>query len=380
MLLEGAHELGHNANGEHTHCIALSSAQQTQYNVPGRTYVDLCFGGEGGCYGGATSAPAEKGTIMSYCHNINVGGFPASRYLFGKAGEPSELVFPFFATGLNNATSGLNATITIGSNLACAAGQTASVPANGSATFAWQITGGNITSSTTSNSITFTPTLPSVTVTVTVTNTKGCAIVNSATVSTQCAAITAPTNVVATATSPTSVDVTWTAVSGATSYTVYRSANGTTYTQVGTPATNSFTNNTGLTANTAYLYKVTATGPGGTSGDSNRDLATTVIFTDPSLQQQTTIIKAAHIEELRTAVNAVHVLAGLGSITFTDPSPLSVQSMTVNRLHLIELRTNLDAARSALTLSAVSYTDSTITVQSTPIKAAHINDLRGGVM
>jgi hypothetical protein len=37
------------------------------------------------------------------------------------------------------------------------------------------------------------------------------------------------------------------------------------------------------------------------------------------------------------------------------------------------------AARSALTLPALTYTDSTLTQQVTPIKAAHITEIRAGV-
>ena len=189
--------------------------------------------------------------------------------------------------------------------------------------------------------------------------------------------ISAPTNVVATAASSTSVAVTWTAVGGAASYTVYRSSNNSTYTSVGTPATNSFTDTT-ASANTAYLYKVTATGAG-TSGDSNKDLATTVIPTNASLTAQR--IKAVDITELRTAVNAVRKLANGGvanDFSFIDPT-LTVHSTVVKRIHVIDLRTALDAARSTLGLSALSYTDSTITIHSTPVKAIHLTDLRNGV-
>ena len=85
----------------------------------------------------------------------------------------------------------------------------------------------------------------------------------------------APTSVTATAVSSSSINISWNASSGATSYTVYRStsSNGT-YSSVGTTSSTSFTN-TGLSANTTYYYKVTASNSYGTSGYSATVSATT---------------------------------------------------------------------------------------------------------
>jgi hypothetical protein len=99
ILLEVLHELGHNVAAPHSSCVALSPAEQAQHGVVGRGFVDLCLSGGTGCYSGSTSAPAEKGSIMSYCHNFTSGGFRQSRYLFGKAGEPSEKMLPIFKYG-----------------------------------------------------------------------------------------------------------------------------------------------------------------------------------------------------------------------------------------------------------------------------------------
>ena len=67
-LLQFTHELGHNVGSSHTHCVSLTSAQKTQYNVT-RNYVDQCYSNGGsGCFVGTPSVPVEKGTIMSYCH------------------------------------------------------------------------------------------------------------------------------------------------------------------------------------------------------------------------------------------------------------------------------------------------------------------------
>ncbi len=183
-----------------------------------------------------------------------------------------------------------------------------------------------------------------------------------------------PTNVVATATTSTNVNITWTAAVGAASYRVYRSSGGA-FTLVGSPVPNSFSDPTAV-ANTAYLYKVRSFS-GSESADSNVDLATTVIFTDPTLTAGTTTTKLVHFTQLLTAVNAVRTHAALGAASFTAPAPTT--AVTVRRQHLLDLRSALDAARSAISLSALTYTDPAITAGTTKIKSAHITDLRNGV-
>jgi hypothetical protein len=188
-----------------------------------------------------------------------------------------------------------------------------------------------------------------------------------------CTGVTAPANVVATATSTSTVNVSWTS-SGAASYNVYRSSDGTNYVLAGSTSGTSF-NDTGRAANTAYLYKVRAVS-GAESGDSNRDLATTVIFTDDPLVPGSTLVKAVHITQLRTAVNAVRTLASLGPGSYTDPSLTA--GIPVKAAHVNDLRTALNAARSSLSLPAVSYAE-TITARVTKIKASHLTELRNGV-
>jgi hypothetical protein len=188
-------------------------------------------------------------------------------------------------------------------------------------------------------------------------------------------ALAAPANTLATATGPTTVNVTWSASAGAASYRVSRNS-GAGYSLVGSPSTSPFNDST-VSANTAYLYVVRAFS-GSESGNSNADLATTVIFTDPTLTTNVTLVKLAHFTELLTAVNAVRALAGgLTAIAFTAPAPTT--SVTVQRQHLLDLRTGLDAARNVLALNAPAYADSSLTAGSTTIKAAHITDLRNGV-
>ena len=149
-------------------------------------------------------------------------------------------------------------------------------------------------------------------------------------------------------------------------------ANGATST-IGTSTTGSIVDTTAV-ANTAYLYKVRAILPSA-SGYSAPDLATTVIFTDPTLTATTTRIKAAHITELRTAINAVRTLAGVGAGAYADPT-LSVGVTTIKAAHLTDLRVALASARSTLALPTVLYT---VTSAGQTISAAHINELRAAV-
>ena len=401
MLLEFNHELGHVVGAEHTQCTALTAGEQTLYSTT-RTFVDECYNADGaGCFTGSTNyigaclnsgagpycpAPVELGTVMSYCHNVFSGGFRQSRFLFGKSGEPSFKMLGIITTAVDGVTP--DGTITSGSNLPCAAGQTASVASCGGCTYAWQISGGTITSATNATSITFTPTAPTTTtVTSTITNGSGCSITTSKAISTQCAAILPPTNVVATATGTNSVQITWAAAAGAATYEVSRTTNTSTFNVVSCtptpqPATSPCVDNTAV-AGTAYIYKVKAVDPSANkSVFSNGDLATTVIFADDPLVQFTTTIQAVHVTQLRTAIDAVRKLANGGvANNFVYPTdPTITATTTVKRLHIIEMRSAINAPRTTMGLSVpVEITDTSITQFGTLIKALHFTELRNGV-
>jgi hypothetical protein len=182
-----------------------------------------------------------------------------------------------------------------------------------------------------------------------------------------------PTGVNAHAISTTQVSVTWTAVPLATSYQVSRQAAGGVSVTFAAVATTSFTDTTAV-ANTAYLYRVKATNLAGSSANSAPDLATTVIFTDDPLVAGTTFIKAVHLAELRTAVNAVRALAGLAAATFTDAATPGV---VVKAVHITQLRTGLDAALTTLGLPAGGYTNAV--AAGVVIKAIDFQEIRNRV-
>jgi fibronectin type 3 domain-containing protein len=189
-------------------------------------------------------------------------------------------------------------------------------------------------------------------------------------------AVVPPASVGALATSATSVTISWTPSAAATSYRVYRTAhNANTYAMIASGITLTTFNDTSVLGGRAYLYKVRAFDGTSESADSNSDLATTVIFTDPTLTVGSTTVKSAHFTELRTAADAVRTLAGLVGFTYVDPTLSS--AVSVKATHVTEIGVALSAARTILSLTSPSLPGAT--VAGTPIQAANITALRAAV-
>jgi hypothetical protein len=190
------------------------------------------------------------------------------------------------------------------------------------------------------------------------------------------AAIAAPSGLTATANGTSQVGLSWGAVGGADHYEVWRSSNGGAFASIGLPSIAGFTDST-VSANTTYLYRVQAIDAvGGVSAFSNTDAATTIVFQDDPAVAGSTTIEAAHVTELRSAVNAMRAAASLGPLA--ADATIGV-GLTVRATHVSALRTGLDVARSAIGLSALTYTDPTLMAGATLIKAAHVQELRTGV-
>ena len=82
--------------------------------------------------------------------------------------------------------------------------------------------------------------------------------------------------------------------------------------------------------------RVRAVNAAGPSADSLADLTTTVIYSDDRLVEFSTVIKADHLIQLRTAVDAVRALAGgLGTAMYTD---MPAHGLAVKAIHITELR------------------------------------------
>lgn len=189
-----------------------------------------------------------------------------------------------------------------------------------------------------------------------------------------------PTNLAAVTLSDLStpqVSITWAAIDGASHYQVERTTNiSVAYAPINSNVTTTtFTDNT-VSSVTAYLYRVRAVDSiGNLSPPSNIDLATAISFTDDTLVSGSTLIKAAHINELRQAVDAVRATANLGAVNWGGS--ISPGSTTVQATHIQDLRTNLDQARSALGLAPCSYTETSIdALRVSLIKKDYIDQLR----
>ena len=203
--------------------------------------------------------------------------------------------------------------------------------------------------------------------------------------------IPVPTNLTTTM-SGANVVLNWSAASGATNYRVERKAAVGQFASIGTSGTTSFTD-TGAGSGNAYLYRVCAADGSGncTSGYSNAALRTVVSFTDATIVTiaddptgaTVTPVKAAHINELRSAVNAVRSLAGLSAATWTNTT-VAIGS-TIYKDDVKDLRDRLHDALIALNLQTSAYTDPTLAgaPNGTLIKGDHIRQLRqrvtGGV-
>lgn len=139
-----------------------------------------------------------------------------------------------------------------------------------------------------------------------------------------------------------------------------------------------------LTCNTLYHFRAVATNPGGTTFGSDNTFTTGGCsgFTDDPLVAGTTSIKAIHITELRSRIDALRVHWGLAAYGWTDANLTGVATKAV---HVTEMRTALGNAYDAAIAAGrhvthPSFTDNPLTVQQTKVKAVHISELRSDVL
>lgn len=186
----------------------------------------------------------------------------------------------------------------------------------------------------------------------------------------------APSTFTAAGASSTQVALSWSASAGAASYELQRSSGPREpYVTIASPTSTSYTDS-GLSAATTYLYRLRARNAAGVS-EWLVDPGTTVAFTDPVLIAGSTRIEAAHIIELRQAIDSIRTAAGLSETAWTD-DPLPTGT-SIKAAHVAELRTALAEARAELGLPAIAFTDGTLTAGITVVRAVHLQQLRDGL-
>jgi RHS repeat-associated protein len=198
-------------------------------------------------------------------------------------------------------------------------------------------------------------------------------------------ATSAPTGLMATADS--SITLNWSAASSATNYRVERKGAGGAYSFLGATSSTILTDS-GASLGSAYLYRVCAADGANncTSNYSNIVLGARLNFaTDPVITtagndpsgQTVTQMKAAHITELRTAVNAVRSLAALSPATWTHPT-LTPHVTEISKDDVNELRMRLDEALVVLGVRTSLWIDHPLAgaPNGTLIRGVHITQLR----
>ncbi|MBP8273159.1 MAG: SBBP repeat-containing protein [Acidobacteria bacterium] len=120
---------------------------------------------------------------------------------------------------------------------------------------------------------------------------------------------------------------------------------------------------------------VTVSSSGGTSSPLT---FVTSPFSDDPLVAGVTTIKAAHIAELRTAINEARVANNLAAYTFSTAVPTAGAS-AISAAVITELRSALQATRTSLGYIHVAYTDPVLS-ETVPIKAIHIQELRDRIV
>jgi hypothetical protein len=123
-------------------------------------------------------------------------------------------------------------------------------------------------------------------------------------------------------------------------------------------------------------YWVRASNGFGPDADSST-ASILVAFADDALNPGSSMIRAAHIAELRARIDALRVTYGLAPYPWTDPT-LAAGSTLVRGAHIAQLRNALSDAYTAAHLTPPTYTDPGLGVGTT-IKAAHLGELRTAV-
>ncbi len=130
----------------------------------------------------------------------------------------------------------------------------------------------------------------------------------------------------------------------------------------------------GITPNVTYQYRVIAVDTSGNeSAPSPAEIATSFSFTDPVLTVGSSQMRAVHLLELRSAIDAVRQSATLSTGQWSG----AVQSGAIVRASDVsELRTKLSEALNQIGVAFPAFTDAVLTAGASLIRAVHVSELR----
>ncbi len=124
--------------------------------------------------------------------------------------------------------------------------------------------------------------------------------------------------------------------------------------------------------NTPYLFRMEAYNSSNQLlASSNTEMAMVYAFADDPLVRGT-VVKSLHFTELGAATNTLRTAASLGAISI-DTSPGHV----IEAAHVLQLRAAINEARVALGASPVAYTDAV--APGLPVRASHVQELRDAI-
>lgn len=133
----------------------------------------------------------------------------------------------------------------------------------------------------------------------------------------------------------------------------------------------------GLSAAQAFAV-VTVPDPALTSEQYGRYRETWQALAGDAIVPGATPVRASHLTELRSRIDAVRAGAGLAAYGWTD-EVLAAGATPIRLVHLLELRVALEVAYAALGRPAPRWTHTALVAGTTPIRAAHLVELRAAV-
>jgi hypothetical protein len=137
---------------------------------------------------------------------------------------------------------------------------------------------------------------------------------------------------------------------------------------------------TGLTCNTIYHFRVTATNAAGSTSGADKTFVTPPTgcpFYEPVLVPGVTPIRAVHVGELRVRIDLLRTRYGLPPFTWTDPSFGS--GTTLRAQHVLDLRAALAEAYVAAMRPMPTYIDPSLG-PGTIARAVHVMQIREAVV